>query len=149
MAISQGNGSPRFIDFAALAVWFKRVRRPGPVMEAERRFEDLVWSNEVRAPRLAAYDELAAAANRGRHWIEVNPCPDETIGLHFMGQMAAFGDVARTVRSAVTLHGDGAVMVDRLTALRREIDLHVKAIDRLEQSARAPDHRGSGAPVMS
>ena len=137
------NDRPRFIDLAELEVWFQRVRRPsGPVMEAERQFETLVWSDDVEAPRLVAYDDLAAAARRGRHWIEVNPCPDVTIGLHFIGQMAAYTDVAQTVRSAVTIHGDGAVMVGRLTALRREIDLHVEAIDTMKPKAR-------GAPLSS
>ena len=128
---------PRFIDFAELEVWFERVRRPsGPVMEAERQFETLVWSNDVEAPRLVAYDDLDAAADLGRHWMEVNPCPDTTIGLHFMGQMAAYSDVAHTVQSAVTFHGDDTVMVAQLAALRREIDLHVSAIDIMEPKVR-------------
>jgi hypothetical protein len=127
------NIRQRFIDFAELETWFARVRRPsGPVMEAERQFEDLVWSGDKEAPRLVAYDDLASAAYRGLHWIEVNPCPDETIGLHFMGQMAAYGDLAHTVRSAITTHGDGDVMVGRLTALRDEIDLHAEMIDQME-----------------
>ena len=132
------NDRPRFIDFAELEVWFERVRRPsGPIMEAERQFEALVWSDDVEAPRLVAYDDLDAAADRGRHWIEVNPCPDETIGLHFIGQMAAYSDVAHTVHSAVTIHGDDAVMVAQLAALRREIDLHVNAIDTMEPKVRS------------
>jgi hypothetical protein len=49
-----------------------------------------------------------------------------------MGQMAAYGDLAHTVRSAITTHGDGTVMVGRLTALRDEIDLHAEMIDQME-----------------
>ena len=127
------NNRPRFIDFADLQVWFTRVRRPsGPVMVAERQFANLVWSDDVEAPRLPAYDALAGAANRGRQWITVNPCPDETIGLHFLGEMAAYSDVAKTVRSAVATQGDDAAMVGRLTALRNEIDLHAEMIDIME-----------------
>ncbi len=101
-------------------------------MQAERQFENLVWSNDVEAPRLTDYDDLASAASRGRQWIEVNPCPDETIGLHFVGQMTAYSDVANAVRLAVTIHRKGAVMVGELTALRDEIDLHAEAIDKME-----------------
>lgn len=133
MSMAPSNDKPRFIDFAELEVWFERVRRPScPVMEAERRFENLVWSDDVEAPRLTSYDDLASAARRGRLWMEVNPCPDDTIGLQFLGQMAAYGDVATTVRSAVTIHVGGTVMVHRLAALRDEIDLYAEAIDKME-----------------
>jgi hypothetical protein len=127
------NTAPRFIDFADLEAWFERARRPsGPVMEAERHFADLVWSGDTEPPRLSAYDDLAIAASRGRRWIEVNPCPDETIGLHFIGQLLAYSDVVRTIRSAIAARDEGAVMVGRLTALRDEIDLHAEMIDILE-----------------
>jgi hypothetical protein len=122
----------RLINFGDLTDWFGRVRGPGPVMDAEHQFEFLVWSEGEDVPGLAEYDQLFLAAHHGLRWIEINPCPDTTVGLHFCGRMEAFRDVAKTVRSAVTIHGDGIVMVARLLELRSEIDLYAEAIDRVE-----------------
>jgi hypothetical protein len=116
-----------------LSRWFGQVRNPrGPVMGAERHFESLIWSRSEHVPGLGAHDELATAANSVLRWIQVHPCPNEGVGAHLMSQIVAYGAIADTVRTTVTEHGDGNVMVARLGELRGVIDEHAEALDQLE-----------------
>ena len=87
--------------------WYRRARTAcEPFMFAEARF---------RTPWVD--DEFAATITTTRQWLSDNPCPDGSLGQHFVEMLGAYAEMT-------------SATVARVMELRVKIADHVKAVDR-------------------
>jgi hypothetical protein len=87
--------------------WYQQaVSACDPFLFPESRFRTL-WMD----------DELARALRRAGHWLEDNPCPDESINGHLQTILDAYAEMT------------GAT-VARVMELRKEIESHGREVDR-------------------
>ena len=110
----------RAIDEAAFdktVQWYRRARFAcEPFMFAAARF---------RTPWVD--DEFAATIRTTRQWLGDNPCPDGTLGQHFVKMLGAYAEMTTAT-------------VARVMELRVDIEEHVIALDRWKvQSMKAVD----------
>jgi hypothetical protein len=117
-----------------LRQWHQRATSAWePFVFAEMRFSTGWGGDDV--PGLAACDELSVAARDARHWLTVNPCPDASVGGHFMGMLEVYGDLTSAIAHMIESQPDDqgiAITVARIEELRQVIAQHVKALNEWE-----------------
>jgi hypothetical protein len=93
-----------------IAGWYeKAVSACDPFIFPESRFRN-AWMDDDR------YEKIQVAMR----WLDVNPCPDESVGEHLHATLKAYADMR-------------VATVGRLTELREIIELHSKFVDRRNQ----------------
>jgi len=78
-------------------------------------------------------DEFAETIRLSRQWLTDNPCPDESLGQHFVGMLNAYAEMTYAT-------------VARVMELRVDIEQHVEVLDRWKPvmspllGSSSPDH---------